>query len=163
MADVKPIPDGMNAFIPHLVVEGATEAIEFYKKAFGAEELSCMPAPDGKRVMHACLRVGGSHFFLCDDFPEYCGGQSSHPNALGGTPVTMHLYVKDCDAVFKQAEIAGAKVIMQPQDQFWGDRYGMLADPYGHRWSFATHIADPTPEEMAAASAKAFSQAGESK
>ncbi len=161
MSDVRPVPEGQERFIPHLVVDGAAEAMEFYKKAFGAVEISRSLAPDGKRLMHASMKVGDSFFYLSDDFPEYNNGEKANPNALGHTPVTIHLYLEDCDAMFKQAEAAGAKIAMPPQDQFWGDRYGMLIDPFGHHWAFATHIADPTPEEMAAAAEKMFSQADE--
>lgn len=126
--------------VPHLMVKGAVEAIEFYKKAFGAEEIVRMPAEDGKRLMHAQLNVGGSTLYLCDDFPEYCNGKSSTPAALGGTPVTIHRYVQDCDAAIKRAADAGATVTMPAQDMFWGDRYGQVTDPFGHRWSFATPL-----------------------
>ena len=156
MSKVNPIPEGQDRFIPHLVIDGAAEAMEFYKKAFGAVEVARTPAPDGKRLMHAAMKVGDSIFYLSDDFPEYRGGKKANPNALGASPVTIHLYLEDCDAMFKQAEAAGAIIVFPPQDQFWGDRYGMLKDPYGHNWSFATHIADPTPEEMAAAAEKMF-------
>ena len=114
-----------------------------------------MPAPDG-RIMHAAIRIGGSMVFLVDDFPEHCGGKSSTPIALGGTPVTLHHYVLDCDAAIKRAQDAGAKVQMPATDMFWGDRYGMVVDPYGHKWSFATHIKDLTPEEMQANMKAAF-------
>jgi uncharacterized glyoxalase superfamily protein PhnB len=156
MANVKPIPDGMETAIPHLVVKGGSEAIEFYKTAFGAEELSRTPASDGKRILHAELKIGTSMIYLCDDFPEMCDGKESNPKALGGSPMTIHRYVENCDAVIEQARKAGAKVTMEPADQFWGDRYGSIEDPFGHRWSFATHIKDVTPEEMAEAAAKAF-------
>ncbi len=157
MTKVDPIPQGHEGFIPHLIIDGGNEAIEFYKQAFGARVESCALAPDGKRVMHAALRVGDSVFYLNDDFPEYSGGKKSDPKSMGGSTVTIHLYVEDCDAIFKQAEAAGAKIVFPPGDQFWGDRYGMLDDPFGHRWGFATHIANPTPEEMAAAAEKMFS------
>lgn len=126
--------------VPHLVVKGAAEAIEFYKKAFDAEEIVRMPAEDGKRLMHAQVKIGGSTMYLCDDFPEYCGGKSHTPEALGGTPTTLHRYVQDCDAAIKQAADAGATVIMPAQDMFWGDRYGQVKDPFGHTWSFATPL-----------------------
>ncbi|MFH2056502.1 MAG: VOC family protein [bacterium] len=153
---IKPIPHGYEGAIPHLVVSGAVAAIEFYAKAFGAEEVWRSPAPDRKRLMHVDLRIGSSHIFLCDDFPEYSGGKERHPNALGGSAVTVHLYVEDCDAVIERAERAGATVTMEPQDMFWGDRYGQVKDPFGHTWSFATHVKDVTPEEMAAAARAAF-------
>lgn len=152
-----PIPPGEEGLIPHLVVDHAAEAIEFYKNAFGAEEISRSPSPDGQKIMHAEVKISGRPVYLCDDFPEMCGGQSRTPKALGNTPVTIHQYVKDCDAAVKQAEQAGATVAMPPADMFWGDRYGVVQDPYGHMWAFATHIKDVTPEEMEQAAAAAFS------
>ncbi|HEX8785200.1 MAG TPA: VOC family protein [Telluria sp.] len=143
-AQVRPIPEGFHTVTPHLVCAGANEAIEFYKQAFGAVELSRMPGPDGK-IMHAGLRIGDSPLMLADEFPAY---GSMGPLALKGTPVVIHLYVADVDAVFAQAIAAGAKAIMPPADMFWGDRYGQLVDPFGHRWSLATHTRDLTPEQM---------------
>lgn len=150
------IPPGHEHLIAHLVCDPCTEAIEFYKKAFGAEELHRMPAPDGRRIMHAALRIGTSLLFLVDDFPEFCGGKSHSPKALGGTPVTLHRYVENCDAAIKRAQDAGATVKMPAQDMFWGDRYGIVIDPFGHSWSFGTHIKDLTPEQMKAAMKDAF-------
>lgn len=155
MGDVKPIPDGCEHPIPHLTVKGAAEALDFYQKAFGAEERCRMPGPDG-RIMHAEMVVGGYVIFLNDDFPEMCGGKERSPQALGGTPTTIHRYVTDVDAVMKRAADAGATVVMPADDMFWGDRYGIVADPFGHQWSFATHQKDMTPEEMAQAQAEAF-------
>jgi PhnB protein len=129
------------AITAHLVVGGATKAIDFYKAAFGAEELVRMPAEDGKRLMHACLKVGESELMLCDDFPEYCGGTSKDPLKLGGTGVTLHQYVPDADAAIAKAAAAGATVTMPAQDMFWGDRYGQIKDPFGHTWSFAHKLA----------------------
>ena len=126
--------------VPHLVVSNAAAAIEFYKKAMGAEEVCRVPADDGKRLMHAQLRIGASVLFLCDDFPEYCGGKSETPTSLGGTTATIHQYVTDCDAAIARAAAAGATVRMPAQDMFWGDRYGQVTDPFGHRWSFATPL-----------------------
>ena len=117
-----------------------------------------MPAPDGKRIMHAAIRIGKSIVFLVDDFPEYRGGQSMTPTALKGTPVSLHLYVENCDDAIKRAIDAGATVTMPAQDMFWGDRYGAVTDPFGHQWSFATHIKDLTPEEMQAGMKHAFAQ-----
>jgi len=153
----QPIPHGLENLIPHLVCERCADAIEFYKKAFGAEELSRAPAPDG-RIMHAAIRVGKSTVFLVDDFPEYCGGKSESPKALNGTPVTLHHYVENCDAAIKRAQDAGATVVMPATDMFWGDRYGVVADPFGHKWSFATHVKDMTPADMEAAMKAAFAQ-----
>ncbi|MYN28749.1 VOC family protein [Duganella levis] len=130
--------------IPHLVCEGAADAIEFYKKAFNAVEQMRMPGDNG-RIMHAALTIGDSTIMLADDFPEY-GGLG--PKALKGSPVTLHMYVPDVDASFQQAVDAGASVRMAPADMFWGDRYGQVTDPFGHHWSIATHIKDMTPAEM---------------
>jgi uncharacterized glyoxalase superfamily protein PhnB len=154
----QPIPTGQEGLIPHLVCDSCSEAIAFYKKAFGAEEMHRMPAPDGRRLMHAAIRIGKSFVFLVDDFPEHCGGKSQSPKGLNGTPVTIHQYVVDCDAAIKRAADAGAKVIMPAQDMFWGDRYGLVTDPFGHNWSFASHIKDMTPAEMQSAMKQAFAQ-----
>lgn len=127
--------------VPHLVVGNAAKAIDFYKHALGAEEIKRMPDESGKKIMHAELKVGASILYLCDDFPEYCNGKSRTPSALGGTPVTIHQYVQNCDAAVKRAADAGATVTMPPQDMFWGDRYAQVTDPFGHSWSFATPLA----------------------
>jgi PhnB protein len=155
----QPIPSGREGVIPHLVCDPCAEAIEFYKKAFGAEEISRAPAPDGRRLMHAEIRIGNSFIFLVDDFPEFCNGKAESPRALKGSPVTVHRYVADCDAAVKRAQDAGATVMMPPMDMFWGDRYGVVIDPFGHKWSFATHQKDLTPEEMMAGMKEAFAQA----
>lgn len=149
---VKPIPEGMHTLTPHLVCAGAAEAIEFYKKAFGAEPLGSLPAPDGK-LMHAMIRIGDSMLMLVDEFPEGC---SLSPKTLKGSPVTLHLYVEDVDQAFERAIAAGAKAVMPVDDMFWGDRYGVLEDPFGHRWSIATHIRDLTREEIQAAASQLF-------
>ena len=142
---VKPIPAGFHALTPHLVVKGASRAIEFYKKAFGAEEVGRLCAPDGKSIMHADLKIRDSHIFLVDEFPQMnCRG----PESIGGTPVTIHLYVEDVDAAFSRAVAAGAQVRMPLADMFWGDRYGIVADPFGHTWSLSTHKEDLTPEQI---------------
>lgn len=158
MAKANPVPAGSDGLIPHLVCDSAADAIEFYKKAFGAEEIYRMPAPDGKRLMHAEIRIDGRPIFLADDFPEYCGGKASSPKALGGTPVTIHRYVKDCDAAIKRAQDAGATVKMPAADMFWGDRYGVVVDPFGHTWSLATHQRDLSPDEIAKGMEAAFAQ-----
>jgi PhnB protein len=144
---VRPIPEGFHTVTPHLVCAGAADAIAFYKQAFGAVESGRMDGPDGK-VMHAELRIGDSPIMLADEFPEYgsCG-----PKALKGSPVAIHLYVPDADAVWEQALAAGAEVLMPISDTFWGDRYGQVTDPFGHRWSIATHKRDMTPQQMEAA------------
>ena len=133
---------------PHLAVSDASAAIEFYKKAFGATELSRHMAPDGKRIMHAALQVNGGVVMLNDEFPEYTGGKSNTPEALGGTPVTLHLQVTDADAVFDQAIAAGATVKFPLKDQFWGDRYGQVKDPFGHVWSIGAPKKSMTSEEV---------------
>ena len=156
MAKAKPIPDGIHTVTPHLVIDGASKALEFYKKAFGAEEISRMPAPDGKRIMHAMMKVGDSMVMLCDDFPEY--GKARSPNKLGGSPVTIHLYVPDADVAGKRAGDAGAQGGMPLQVRFWGDRYGSVTDPFGHEWSIAAHVQDLTPEQIAEGAKKAFAQ-----
>ena len=115
-----------------------------------------MAAPNDTRIMHAALQIDGKTVFLADDFPEYCGGQSQSPQALGGTPVTIHRYVKDVDSVFNQAVAAGATPIMPVQDMFWGDRYGAVIDPFGHKWSFATHLSDLSTDQTRAAMNAAF-------
>jgi uncharacterized glyoxalase superfamily protein PhnB len=147
-----PIPSGMHTVTPPLICAGAADAIGFYVKAFGAVEESRLPGPDGK-VMHAMLRIGDSAIMLADEFPE-CGGFS--PKSLNGSPVTLHLYVQDVDAAMKRAADAGAEVIMPAQDMFWGDRYGQVRDPYGHRWSLATHQRDVSVAEMQEAMKQQF-------
>ncbi len=141
---VRPIPEGYRSLTPHLVCEGAAAAMDFYKQAFGAVEVDRMPGPGGK-IMHASMRIGDSMIMLADDFPEW---GSRGPLALQGTAVVIHLYVPDADAVWERAVAAGAKPLMPLSDTFWGDRYGQLADPYGHRWSIATHLRDMTPQEI---------------
>jgi PhnB protein len=154
-----PIPPGHEGLIPHLVCDPCAKAIEFYKKAFGAEEVSRAPAPGGQKIMHAALRIGGRLLFLVDDFPEFCGGKSESPKALGGTPITIHRFVPDVDAAMERAVKAGATVKMPAQDMFWGDRYGVVVDPFGHQWSLATHVRDLTPEEMMKGMEEAFAHA----
>ena len=141
----KPVPEGFHTVTPHLTVKNAGEAIEFYKKAFGAEEIARMPGPGGS-VMHAEMRIGDSPIMLNDEFPEH-GARG--PKTIGGTPVSIHLYVNDVDALFDRAVKAGAKVTMPIADMFWGDRFGKLEDPFGHQWSMATHKEDVTAEECA--------------
>jgi uncharacterized glyoxalase superfamily protein PhnB len=152
---VRAIPEGFHTITPHLVVRGGAAAIEFYKKAFGATEICRFPGPDGQSLMHGELKIGDSILFLADEFPNM-GCQS--PLALGGSPVTISLYVEDTDAVFNQAVAAGAQVRMPPADMFWGDRYAQLTDPFGHVWALATHKEDVSPEEMARRAEAAFKQ-----
>jgi uncharacterized glyoxalase superfamily protein PhnB len=134
----------MHTVTPHLVCAGAADAIEFYKKAFNAVEAGRLPGPQGK-LMHAMIRIEGSAVMLVDEMPEW---GSFGPKSLKGTPVTIHLYVEDVDAVVARALAAGAKIIMPVADMFWGDRYGKLEDPFGHHWSVATHLRDVSREEM---------------
>jgi PhnB protein len=141
----QPIPEGYHAVTPYLAVEDATEAIEYYTKAFGAKERVRMETPDGK-VGHAELEIGDSLVMLSDPFPQ---ASTKPPNELGGTSVSVFMYVEDVDAVVKQAVDAGATVTMEVADQFWGDRFGSVKDPFGHLWSIATHVEDVPPEEMA--------------
>jgi len=144
MPQVKPVPEGMHSVTPHLVCAGAAEAIEFYKKAFGAVEMGRLPGPQGK-LMHAAIRIGDSVVMLVDEMPEW---GALGPKSLKGSPVTIHLYVDDVDAFVARAVKAGAKVTMPLEDMFWGDRYGKLEDPFGHHWSVGTHIRDVSMEEM---------------
>jgi PhnB protein len=141
---VRPVPEGYHTVTPYLCVKGAAQALEFYKKAFGATELMRIAQPDG-RVGHAEIQIGDSHIMLADEFPEH--GHRS-PQSIGGSPVGIHLFVEDVDATTKQAIAAGAKVLRPVADQFYGDRLGMVADPFGHIWSIATHKEDLSPEEI---------------
>ena len=138
------------AMSPHLVVDDAAAAIDFYVKAFDAVELGRVPGPDG-RLIHAALRINGFTVMLNDDFPETSGGKSMTPKSLGGTPVTIHLTVTDVDAKFQRALDAGATVVADLQDQFWGDRYGVVADPFGHHWSMGQPVREVPIEEISAA------------
>lgn len=148
----RPIPEGFNTVSAHLVVKGAAQAMEFYKKAFGAEEIMRMPGPDGKTVMHGELRIGNSVVMIADEFPGMCKAPDQ-----SGSPVTVHLYVNDADKTYNQAVAAGAQPTMPLSDMFWGDRYGKLKDPFGHEWSIATHKEDLTPDQIAQRMAAAFS------
>jgi PhnB protein len=141
---VKPVPDGYHTLTPFLTVRDAVRAIEFYKAAFGAEERGVMKAPDGK-VMHAELKIGDSIIMLSDEFPEF---GSSSPQAIGGSPIGLHIYLDNVDAAFDRAVKAGAQVEMPVMDQFWGDRYGKLKDPFGHKWSIGTHVKDLSMDEI---------------
>ena len=145
-----PIPPGMHSVTPHLVCAGAADAIAFYKKAFNAQELAQLAGPDGK-LMHGLIKIGDSALMLVDEYPQW---DSLGPKARNGTSVTLHLYVEDADAQFKQAIDAGCSVRMPLTDMFWGDRYGVLQDPFGHLWSIATHVRDVSPEEIRAAAEK---------
>jgi PhnB protein len=151
-AKVKPIPEGYHSTTPYLCVKGAADAIEFYKKAFGAKELSRMADPSGK-VGHAEIQIGDSRVMLADEYPEM--GFLS-PKSIGGTPVMMHLYVEDVDATVPRAVAAGAKVTREVADQFYGDRGGKIEDPFGHSWYVATHKEDLSQEEIQKRAAATF-------
>lgn len=144
---VNPIPHGLHTITPHLVCAGAAEAIAFYEKAFGATEVDRLAGPDG-RLMHAMLRIGDSALMLVDEFPEML---AVGPNARGGSSVTLHLSVPDVDASFKRATDVGAVVRMPVTDMFWGARYGLVQDPFGHLWSIATQVRNLTLAEIAEA------------
>lgn len=141
----KPIPDGFHTITPHLVCAGASDAIAFMTQAFGAVEVSRLAGPEGK-LMNAQVRIGDSMLMVVDEFPAW---GSFGPKSLKGTSVTIHLFVEDVDAVVARAVAAGATVTMPVADMFWGDRYGMLQDPFGHAWSVATHQRDLTPQQIA--------------
>ncbi len=142
---VKPIPDGYPRVTPYLIIDGASAAIEFYGSVLGATERMRMPAPDDK-VGHAELQIGDSVIMLADEAP---GMGARGPRAVGGTPVTLHVYVEDVDSVFERAVEAGAKALSPVEDRFYGDRSGQFEDPFGHRWDVATHVEDVPPEDMA--------------
>ena len=141
---VKPIPEGYHTLTPYFTVRDAVRAIEFYKQAFGAQERGVMKGPDGK-VMHAELKIGDSIVMLADEFPEF---GAVAPESGGSTSMGLHIYVDNVDQAFDRAVKAGAKVEMPVSDQFWGDRYGKLRDPFGHKWSIATHVKDMSADEM---------------
>jgi len=153
MADVKPIPEGYPQVTPYLCVDGAKAAIEFYERVLGAKERMHMPGPDGK-IGHAELQLGDSLIMLSDEFPE---GGVRGPKAVGGTPVMISVYVDDSDAVFDAALEAGATSLRPVENQFYGDRTGQFEDPFGHRWSVATHVEDVPPDEMEKRAAEAMS------
>ena len=142
---VKPIPDGYHSVTPYLIIKGAAAAIEFYKQAFGAIELMRMPGPDDK-IGHAEIKIGNSPVMLADEHPDM-GFRG--PQSLGGTPVSLMIYLEDVDMVFARSIAAGATVLRPIQDQFYGDRSGTLTDPFGHVWTIATHKEDLSPEEIA--------------
>jgi PhnB protein len=142
---VKPIPEGYHTPIPYLAVDDAEAAIEYYKKAFGAKERYRMTTPDG-RIGHAELEIAQSILMLSDVFPQ---ASTRSPKEVGGTTVSIFVFVEDVDKVVKQAADAGGAITMEPEDQFWGDRFGTITDPFGHLWGIATHVEDVAPEEMA--------------
>jgi PhnB protein len=154
----KPIPEGYHALTPYLAVDDAARAIEYYKEAFGAVERGRMAAPDGK-ISHAELEIGDSLIMLSDPFPQ---SSTRPPSELSGTSASVFMYVEDVDAVVKRAVDAGASITMEVADQFWGDRFGAVTDPFGHVWSIATHIEDLTPDEIAERGKAAMAATGSS-
>ena len=158
MAEANPIPEGFHTATPHLVIRGASDAIEFYKRAFGAEEISRMPGPGGL-LMHAEIKIGNSIIMLVDEMPQMERWLS--PSSLNGTTMGIALYVEDCDALFQRAVEAGATVSLPMMDAFWGDRYGKVTDPFGHEWEIMTHKEDVSPEEMEERAGQFFANMGE--
>lgn len=151
---VKAVPEGMHTITPHLVVNGGAKAVEFYKNAFGAQVLGVHDTPDGK-VMHAEIKIGDSKLFLADEFP---GMGCPSPRTLGGSGVVLNIYVEDVDRLFNQAVAAGATVTMPLSNQFWGDRYGQVKDPFGHHWALGQHIEDVSPQELERRAKEIFSE-----
>jgi len=149
----KPIPDGFNTVSAYLIVDNAVEAMEFYQKAFGAEAGTRMAGPDGKSTMHMEMRLGDSTIMMTDANPQW---NARSPKTLGGSPVSLHVYVKDADAMWQRAVSAGCEVEYPIDDTFWGDRYGKLRDPFGHTWGIATHKEDLTPQEIGRRAAEFF-------
>jgi len=149
----KPIPDGYHSVTPTLTVRGAADAIEFYKKAFGAQEMMRFPGPDGKTIMHAEIKIGDSRIMLNDEFPQM---KCMSPQSVGGASSGIFLYVENADATFNKAVSAGAKITMPIMDAFWGDRCGVIEDPFGHKWTISTHARDLSVEEMMKAGAEAM-------
>jgi PhnB protein len=150
----KPIPDGFHTLTPHIVVTDGAQAIEFYKKAFGAQELGRHLTPDGKTVMHAQLKIGDSILMLASEFPPH----NLSPKNRGGTSVFLHIYTEDADAAFDRAVKAGCKINMPVSEMFWGDSYGQVEDPFGHKWSIATHKHDYTDAQIAANAREFFAK-----
>ena len=153
----KPIPDGYNSLTPTLTVRGAANAIEFYKKAFAAQEIMRFPGLDGKTIMHAELKIGNSKIMLNDEIPQM---NCLSPQSVGGASSGIFLYVEDADSVFNKAVSSGAKITMPIMDAFWGDRCGQIEDPFGHKWTISTHKKDMTPEEISKAGQDAFKNMG---
>jgi len=157
MSKVSHIPQGYNSITPYLVIKGASQAIDYYKKVFGATEVFRMDTPDGK-VAHAELKIGDSHVMLADENPKMGLGHTSAAS-IGASPVSLYLYIPDVDRIVERAVTAGAKVLKPVQDQFYGDRSGFIQDPFGHLWGIATHVEDVAPQEMAERAKKAMQAA----
>ncbi len=155
MKKKKKIPEGYHSVTPALIVKDGLRAIEYYTKVFGANQRACMMMPDGKKVAHAELEIGDSIIMIGDEFPEM---KFLSPSTIGGSPISLVLYVEDVDKTFDLAVSEGARVLDPVADQFWGDRHGSIEDPFGHRWSIMTHIKDLTPEEMKRAAEEAFAK-----
>ncbi len=155
------MPDEPIGLTPYLVVSDAAAASDFYQRAFGATEIARHAAPGGKKLMHVRVTLFGSLLMFADDFPEMMGRKSRTPEALGGTPITLHLQVPDANAVWEKAVAAGATVTMPLKDQFWGDRYGQLLDPFGHQWSISQTLRQLSDEEVEAAAEESFKPAEE--
>ncbi len=155
---VKPIPDGYHSVTPYIFVTGAAEAIEFYQKAFGAEEVLRMPYPDGAKLMHAEIRIGNSIVMLSDENPQMA---ALSPKSLGGASGSLMIYVEDVDSAFQRALDAGAQIKAPLMDMFWGDRFGQVTDPFGHSWALATHIEDLSPEEADRRAQQWFAKMGQ--
>jgi PhnB protein len=158
--NVKIIPEGYHSINPYLIVRNADRAIEFYKKAFGAEERFRMHGPDGNAIMHAELKIGDSVFMLTEESPDM---KALSPESIGGSPVSLYVYVKDVDSVFNQAVSEGATILHPVNDQFYGDRSGYLKDPFGHLWSIATHKKDLSPDELKKAGQAFFEEMSKAK
>ena len=158
MSSAKPIPEGFHSVTPHMSIRNASEAIEFYKKAFGAEEICRMPGPDGTGVMHAEIKIGNSMVMIADEMPG-CEPVAS-PEKLNGTTIVLGIYCEDADKLFERAVAAGATVATPLMDAFWGDRYGKVTDPFGHQWEIMTHKEDVPPEEMGKRAEKFFANMG---
>lgn len=159
MSKPAPIPSGMHSVTPHIVCADGAKAIDFYKKAFNAQEMMRLLGSDGK-LMHGAIRIGDSVVMLADEYPDW---GSFGPKHLKGTSVTIHLYVEDADSQFNQAIAAGCTARMPLADMFWGDRYGVVEDPYGHQWAIATHVRDVSQEEIQAAANKGCPDATDTK
>lgn len=155
---VSPIPEGFHTVTPHIIVNSAADAMEFYKKAFGAEEILRLEMPGGQGIMHAEIKIGDSTIMIAEEFP---GNPMKSPKSVGTTTVSLAIYSEDCDAAFGRAVEAGATVEMPPMDMFWGDRYSKVVDPFGHAWEISTHTEDVSPEDCTARAAEFFKNMGD--